>query len=700
MKIFDGVEIQPTMSPIFTNTLSVMSLVARVVLEARKCRDERLAFAANGGPKTPLEAVIAQAGASIPTLEEALSKIVGMSEGDPKGAEIEQITAMLMNSPDLAGVLMALLQSGVNGPQKAGEGGTESASAATGPTSASPPSATATPPNAPAGHQPGQPQSQPQLLPQMQPQPQPPSGSWLPPQAQHPPAPREHIPPASASAMPSPGPWTTGRSPAYAPGGSPPMSAPPRHSAAQPGHPVGAQAYRPHSFASASRSATGWQSPRPPASGMTRWEALSIKLGLPGPPADARSVPDRHRAPPRPSPRSAAQVQEDSEQAGPPPSPTGSTPTPDSASTSTSAPTPASAPKIPSEHTQPRTATNEPSTSPPLVDMRAVRIVEGVCADIRSSVESWKTAIDAQMSTAEQEMDELRTAVAELIKDDEPAAADHSQTAQCNQLLLFEETRTAQPDLSDLPDLSRLPGQSLQPEQPRPRLDIHHQPTGAIHNHPAQAEQSRHSEPSPQPDQSDQSDQSSQAEELDQPLSLEPTQGSEHEHDPKPEPESPEMTEPEPESPEMTEPEPESLEMAEQPKEGLALHDQPVGPEQPKQPDLSAPTWSTARPDHLDENPAPHDEPDPPRLDQIVLTDEANAYVHAHPERFNLRPMELDDLVNLAARAMSLTDDRGNLAETIRKLQEQSSSPPVMRHPMCTPRSPSVVAHTIGGRYE
>lgn len=327
--------------------------------------------------------------------------------------------------------------------------------------------------------------------------------------------------------------------------------------------------------------------------------------------------------------------------------------------------------------------------------MRAVRIVEGVCADIRSSVESWKTAIDAQMSTAEQEMNGLRAAVAELIKDDEPAAADHSQTAQCNQLLLFEETRTAQPDLSDLPDQPdqpRLPEQSLQPEQPRPRLDIHDQPTGAIHNHPAQAEQSRHSEPSPQSDRSDLSDLSSQAEELDQPLSLEPTQGSEHEHDPKPEPESPQMTEPEPE--------PETLEMTEQPKEGLALHDQPVGPEQPEQPDPSAPTEPAAQPGHVDENPAPHDDPGPTRLDQIVLTDEASAYVHAHPERFNLRPMELDDLVNLAARAMRLTDNRSDLAEAVRKLQDRSSRPAVMRHPMWIPRSPSAVAHTIGARDE
>ena len=781
MKIFDGVEIQPTMSPMFTNTLSVMSLVARVVVEAQKCRDERLAFAANGGPKTPLEAVMAQAGVSIPTLNEALSKIVGISEGDPKGAEVEQITALLMNSPDLAGVLMALLQSGVNGPQKAADGVNPNASETTGPMNASQPSATVTQPHAPTPQQPEKP-------------PQPPSGSWLPPQPQQRPAQREYRPPAYASSTSRPNPRMTGSSPAYATGSPTPMSASPHHAIAQPGHPIGAQPHRQSPSYGTPRSAPRWQSPRPPASGIDRWEELCVKLGLPGRPPDARRVPPLHREPPHPNPQSAAPIPEGNTQTDLPPSPTAPTATPVRMST----PSPTPAPSVPSERPQPTASTKDSPPSMPVVDMQALRIVEELCGEIRSSVESWKTAIDVQMSTAEDEMEELRAALAELVNDDDSSAPAKTPSADTvRQDLEYPSTESDSSEIQSptraaeqgSPEETSLPGPENQ-EQPVSDLEYvsHSGPEKSLASgpneartvvttnsktsqlevvsdappptefapldgdnnedsdlrsptlaplgeqgipngqaevsrqtiadkselparthdlrvvppkQPAQAEQSEsphrverddlseksvriaeHGHPD-QPgtadlpslnEQADQADQTEQAEQAEPPeQAMRPSQS-----EPSPQPGQPTKADQPTEPTKVAKPnhESESLDMTEKTAEE-DLHDLAI---------------SAATPGHVDENPASQADPSPPRIDQLMLTDEANAYVRAYPERFNLRPMEIDALVKLAARAMSLTDERRELAEAVRKLKEQGSRPPVMRSPLCVSLSPSAVA--------
>lgn len=122
MKIFDGVEIDPTppQQPSSTPTwLSVVQLVLGAFIAAEQCRQERLAAEADR-PST-LEQVMAQVGLKIPGLEEMLAQLIG------NGEEARMAASTIAGTPDPLGKLQQFAQrfaadAAMNATSPAGEG--------------------------------------------------------------------------------------------------------------------------------------------------------------------------------------------------------------------------------------------------------------------------------------------------------------------------------------------------------------------------------------------------------------------------------------------------------------------------------------------------------------------------------------------------------------------------------------------------
>lgn len=96
MKIFDGVELKPTLTPTMQGVISWALLLANTVIEAGRCRDERLDKEAGTGRPMTLDQVMEQSGLRIPGLAEAVEQLMGGTE------EAKQAAHLLINNPDPA----------------------------------------------------------------------------------------------------------------------------------------------------------------------------------------------------------------------------------------------------------------------------------------------------------------------------------------------------------------------------------------------------------------------------------------------------------------------------------------------------------------------------------------------------------------------------------------------------------------------
>ncbi|MBZ5709365.1 hypothetical protein [Nannocystis pusilla] len=99
MRIFDGVELKPALSPTMQGAISWALLIANTLIEAGKSRDERLASEAGKTRPTTLDQVMQQSGLRIPGIEEALEQLMGGTE------EAKQAAELLVNNPDPAVLL-------------------------------------------------------------------------------------------------------------------------------------------------------------------------------------------------------------------------------------------------------------------------------------------------------------------------------------------------------------------------------------------------------------------------------------------------------------------------------------------------------------------------------------------------------------------------------------------------------------------
>ena len=96
MKIFDGVELKPTLTPTMQGVISWALLLANTVIEADRNYDERLARETGTGRPLTLDHVMEQSGLRIPGLAEALEQLMGGTE------EAKQAANLLINNPDPA----------------------------------------------------------------------------------------------------------------------------------------------------------------------------------------------------------------------------------------------------------------------------------------------------------------------------------------------------------------------------------------------------------------------------------------------------------------------------------------------------------------------------------------------------------------------------------------------------------------------
>lgn len=102
MKIFDGVELKPTLSPTMQGALSWVLLIANTLVEAGNCRNERLGH--DTKRPTTLGQVMQESGLQIPGLEEALVQIMG------GGEEAKQAASLIVSTPDPAALLQKFAQ--------------------------------------------------------------------------------------------------------------------------------------------------------------------------------------------------------------------------------------------------------------------------------------------------------------------------------------------------------------------------------------------------------------------------------------------------------------------------------------------------------------------------------------------------------------------------------------------------------------
>lgn len=104
MRIFDGVELKPPLSPTMQGAISWAILIANTLIEAGNCRDERRAREAGTTGPTTLEQVMQQSGLRIPGIEEALEQLMGGTE------EAKQAAELLVNNPDPAVLLQKFVE--------------------------------------------------------------------------------------------------------------------------------------------------------------------------------------------------------------------------------------------------------------------------------------------------------------------------------------------------------------------------------------------------------------------------------------------------------------------------------------------------------------------------------------------------------------------------------------------------------------
>lgn len=96
MRIFDGVELKPALTPTMQGVISWALLLANTVIEADRNYDERLARETGAGRPLTLNHVMEQSGLRIPGLAEALEQLMGGTE------EAKQAANLLVNNPDPA----------------------------------------------------------------------------------------------------------------------------------------------------------------------------------------------------------------------------------------------------------------------------------------------------------------------------------------------------------------------------------------------------------------------------------------------------------------------------------------------------------------------------------------------------------------------------------------------------------------------
>lgn len=96
MKIFDGVEFKPALTPTMQGVISWALLLANTVIEAGQCHDERLAREAGTGRPLTLDQVMSQSGLRIPGLAAAVEQLMGGTE------EAKQVASLIADNPDPA----------------------------------------------------------------------------------------------------------------------------------------------------------------------------------------------------------------------------------------------------------------------------------------------------------------------------------------------------------------------------------------------------------------------------------------------------------------------------------------------------------------------------------------------------------------------------------------------------------------------
>lgn len=96
MRIFDGVELKPALTPTMQGVISWALLLANTVIEADRNYDERVARETGTGRPLTLNHVMEQSGLRIPGLAEALEQLMGGTE------EAKQAANLLVNNPDPA----------------------------------------------------------------------------------------------------------------------------------------------------------------------------------------------------------------------------------------------------------------------------------------------------------------------------------------------------------------------------------------------------------------------------------------------------------------------------------------------------------------------------------------------------------------------------------------------------------------------